>query len=214
MSTVFKSRQGLGQDVSIVKAGFRISNAAGNCRSPPRFGESRSVTQSTIYFGLAVVIFQLLFMGRHPFSGRFLGAERDFAGNVAIRSFDSHSGAKSGGETVASSHTGNAQPWDAIPRAAFRNYLAGVFIPRSDRNRVNGLTPLDALAKKRCSACSLCNRRPSIIFRICPNARGCEIENARPGPGCFNFLLLGAVRSAVIFRIFDKWNGKKNLELD
>src|SRR5262250_3136852 len=32
-------------------------------------------TQEHDYFGLAVVIFQLLFMGRHPFSGRFLGAE-------------------------------------------------------------------------------------------------------------------------------------------
>src|SRR5262249_38951201 len=31
-------------------------------------------TQEHDCFGLAVVIFQLLFMGRHPFSGRFLGA--------------------------------------------------------------------------------------------------------------------------------------------
>ena len=31
-------------------------------------------TQEHDYFGLAVVIFQLLFMGRHPYSGNFLGA--------------------------------------------------------------------------------------------------------------------------------------------
>lgn len=39
------------------------------------------------HFGLAVLLFQLLFVGRHPFSGRFLGQGTDMPPERAIREF-------------------------------------------------------------------------------------------------------------------------------
>lgn len=39
------------------------------------------------HFGLAVLLFQLLFVGRHPFSGRFLGRGTDMPPERAIREF-------------------------------------------------------------------------------------------------------------------------------
>jgi DNA-binding helix-hairpin-helix protein with protein kinase domain len=61
-------------------------------------------------FGLAVLIFQLLFLGRHPFSGRFLGAG-DLPLEKAIREFRFAYGA------AAASH--QMQPPPATPPLAF-----------------------------------------------------------------------------------------------
>jgi DNA-binding helix-hairpin-helix protein with protein kinase domain len=132
-------------------------------------------------FGLAVVIFQLLFLGRHPFSGRYLGAG-EMSLEQAIREFRF-----AYDEDAA---TRNMQPppgtlsFAAIPtelRALFRR----AFLAADRPHPAEWLAPLERFSQQL-QTCALHNgHHYSAELSKCP---WCDLE-VRAGLRLFNFKL-------------------------
>ncbi len=132
-------------------------------------------------FGLAVVIFQLLFLGRHPFSGRFLGAG-EMPLEKAIGEMRFAYGADA--QTRAMQPPPGTFRLDALPpeiQALFRR----AFLEKDRPNPNEWIAPLEKLAQslQRCSSHS-----GHLFWQEIEDCPWCEIE-ARSRVRLFNFLL-------------------------
>jgi DNA-binding helix-hairpin-helix protein with protein kinase domain len=132
-------------------------------------------------FGLAVLLFHLLFMGRHPFVGRFLG-HGDMPIEKAIREFRFAFGPDAAAKKMT-------PPPFALPLEAASSQVAGLFVHAFSAKSTQGGRPtakewLQALDNLRRSLrhCREGHTYPSIV-RTCP---WCEFENQ----GQFFFLSL------------------------
>lgn len=152
------------------------------------------------YFGLAVVIFQLLFIGRHPFSGRFLGAE-EMPLERAIREFRFAYGADA--EARQMRQPAGALALDAVPaplaelfRRAFLSAL-----PTGRPQPREWINALDALSKslKKCQLHS-----GHSYFQDLAECPWCEIET-RARVRLFNFLSPGGDSQRGHFRLYEIW---------
>src|SRR5262245_8724551 len=154
-------------------------------------------TQEHDSFGLAVVIFQLLFMGRHPFSGRFLDAG-EMPLERAIREFRFAYGDDS--EARKMRQPPGTLSLDSMPRPIvdlFRRAFLSV-----DRSRPREwIEPLDALAKtlKKCGLHS-----GHYYFRELSDCPWCRIES-HARVRLFNFLFTRAESRRGHFRLDEIW---------
>ena len=128
-------------------------------------------------FGLAVVIFQLLFMGRHPFSGRYLGAG-EMPLERAIREFTLRlrRRRRSAEDATASGHAGarfhaHGARWAVSPR---------VFVNGSASGRASGSSSsTNWRSRSKNAQCTA-----AIIITVnCAIARGAG-SKIRPASGC------------------------------
>jgi len=125
-------------------------------------------------FGLAVLIFQLLFMGRHPYSGVYLGNEQ-MPLELAIRQHRFAFGAKAA--TYKMRPPMNALPFSSLPNGiqslferAFSEEAARRRIRPTAQEWVNELTQLG-------NSLSVCNRNSSHKYpRTSPGCPWCQIE--------------------------------------
>src|SRR5262245_50682469 len=148
-------------------------------------------------FGVAVVIFQLLFMGRHPFSGRYLDAG-EMPLERAIREFRFAYGADA--EARKMRQPPGTLALDSMPTPIvdlFRRAFLSTDRPRPRE----WIEPLDALAKalKKCDSRSGHNYYSEL--RDCP---WCGIE-AQARVRLFNFLLPGDDSRRGHFRLDEVW---------
>src|SRR5262249_42485915 len=149
-------------------------------------------------FGLAVVIFQLLFMGRHPFSGRYLGA-----GEMPLERAIKESRFAYGDDAEAREmrQPPGAPALDAMPQA-----LVGLFrraFLTTDRPKPGEwIEPLEELA----NALKKCELHSGHYYynelRECP---WCVIESSA-GVRLFNFLIPGENSERGHFRLNEIWN--------
>ena len=97
------------------------------------FGKTER-TSNHDHFGLAVLLFQLLFVGRHPFSGRFLGKGTEMPPERAIREFRfAH------GQGASQSQM---EPPPFTPPLSFLPVELGVLFERAfDRRTISGGRP-------------------------------------------------------------------------
>src|SRR5262245_9614877 len=152
------------------------------------------------YFGLAVVVFQLLFLGRHPFSGRHLG-RAEMPLDRAIKELRFAYGDDA--EVSQMQPPPGALRLDALPRSiaglfrrAFLTVSAGV---RPEPRE--WVEPLEILAKSL-KNCSLHNGH--YYTRELPDCPWCEIESSAR-VRLFNFQLPGADGNRVPFRLDKIW---------
>jgi len=154
-------------------------------------------TQEHDCFGLAVVIFQLLFLGRHPFSGRFLGA-----GEMPLERAIRESRFAYGVDAEA---RGVRQPpgtlaLDAMPTPLVKLFRRAFLSPDRPQPR-EWIEPLESLAKslKRCRLHS-----GHFYFQQLSDCPWCEIEG-RARIRLFNFSLNGADSQRGYFRLDEIW---------
>ncbi|MGE0133305.1 MAG: tetratricopeptide repeat protein [Blastocatellales bacterium] len=157
-------------------------------------------TQEHDCFGLAVVIFQLLFIGRHPFSGRFLGAE-EMPLERAIRERRFAYGADA--ETRQMRQPPGTLSLDAVP-APLAELFRRAFLSALSTGRPQPrewIDALDALSKslKKCQLHS-----GHSYFQDLAECPWCEIET-RARVRLFNFLLPGADSQRGHFRLDEIW---------
>src|SRR5215813_13832571 len=148
-------------------------------------------------FGLAVVIFQLLFMGRHPYSGRYLGAgEMPLERAIGERRFAY--GADAEGRKMR-------QPPGTLALDSMPPPLVDLFrraFLSTDRPRPREwIEPLDALAKalKKCELHS-----GHYYYRELSDCPWCGIES-QAGVRLFNILLPGDDSRRGHFRLDEIW---------
>ncbi len=148
-------------------------------------------------FGLAVVIFQLLFLGRHPFSGRFLGAG-EMPLERAIREFRFAYGANT--EARQMRQPPGTLSLDAVP-APLAGLFCRVFLSTDRPQPREWIEPLDALAKslKKCSLHS-----GHFYYRELRDCPWCGIES-HARIRLFNFSLNGADGQRGYFRLDEIW---------
>jgi DNA-binding helix-hairpin-helix protein with protein kinase domain len=149
------------------------------------------------YFGLAVVIFQLLFIGRHPFSGRYLGDE-EMPLERAIRELRFAYGADA--ETRRMRQPPGTLALDAVP-APLAELFRRAFLSTDRPQPREWITALDALSKslKKCQLHS-----GHSYFQDLAECPWCEIET-RARVRLFNFLLPGASSQRGHFRLYEIW---------
>ncbi len=156
------------------------------------------------YFGLAVVIFQLLFLGRHPFSGRFLGVG-EMPLEQAIREYRFAYGEDAETRQMR-------QPPGSLSLDAVSKTLTGLFhraFLSTDRPHPREwITSLEALTKslKKCPLHS-----GHSYFQELAECPWCEIE-MRARVRLFNFLLPGADSQRGHFRLDDIWKEIERIE--
>ncbi len=154
------------------------------------------------YFGLAVVIFQLLFIGRHPFSGRFLGAGETTL-NDAIRERRFAFGADAGKRRMQQPPA--TLPLEAVP-APMRELFRRAFLSENANDRPapsDWIEPLEALGQSL-QVCTLHNGHHYFAeLTACP---WCTIEKQAPTLRLFNFALAGADGKRPPFRLHEIWN--------
>lgn len=152
------------------------------------------------FFGLAIVIFQLLFIGRHPFAGRFLGAG-EMSLERAIREL------RFAYDIDAESRQMQPPPgtlsFGAVPRSLSRLFRHA-FLATSSSDRPaprQWIEPLESLAKslRKCELHS-----GHFYFQELPQCPWCEIES-RARIRLFNFLLAGADGARAPFRLDEIW---------
>src|SRR5262249_34664393 len=148
-------------------------------------------------FGLAVVIFQLLFMGRHPFSGRFLGAG-EMPLEQAIRESRFAYGADA--EVRKMRQPPGTLPLDSMPAPLvelFRRAFLSIDRPQPGEC----VEPLDALSKslKKCGLHS-----GHLYYQELRDCPWCGIES-NASVRLFNFLLHGADSQRGHFRLDEIW---------
>ncbi|MCG3161544.1 MAG: hypothetical protein JMDDDDMK_02733 [Acidobacteria bacterium] len=158
-------------------------------------------------FGLAVVIFQLLFIGRHPFSGRFLGAE-EMPLEQAIREFRFAYGTDA--ETRRMRQPPGTLSLDAVP-APLAELFRRAFLSASPSGRPQPrewVDALDALSKslKKCQLHS-----GHSYFQDLAECPWCEIET-RARVRLFNFLLPGGDSQRGHFRLYEIWKEIERVE--
>jgi DNA-binding helix-hairpin-helix protein with protein kinase domain len=150
-------------------------------------------------FGLGVVIFQLLFLGRHPFSGRFTGSEEMpleraiREGRFAYGSDAGQRGMQPPPGTLALEAV--SEPVMKLLRRAF------LYVPDDRPQPREWVTALEALAQtlKRCEAHD--GHQFYQELAACP---WCEIET-RARVRLFNFALTGKQQAQGYFRLADVW---------
>ncbi|HKQ79798.1 MAG TPA: tetratricopeptide repeat protein [Blastocatellia bacterium] len=156
------------------------------------------------YFGLAVVIFQLLFMGRHPFSGRYLGAG-EMPLERAIREFRFAYGVDA--EAREMRQPPGALALDSIP-AALVDLFRRAFLTTDRPQPGEWIEQLDALAKalKKCDLHS-----GHYYYRELRDCPWCGIES-RARVRLFNFLLPGDDSRRGHFRLDEIWKDIESVE--
>src|SRR5499426_183989 len=155
-------------------------------------------------FGLAVVIFQLLFMGRHPFSGRYLGAG-EMPLERAIRESRFAYGADA--EARKMRQPLGTLALDSMPTEFVRLFRRAFLSTDRPRPR-EWVEPLDALAKalKKCDSHS--GHYYYRELRACP---WCGIES-EARVRLFNFHLPGDESRRGHFRLYEIWNEIESVE--
>jgi DNA-binding helix-hairpin-helix protein with protein kinase domain/Tfp pilus assembly protein PilF len=152
------------------------------------------------YFGLAVAIFQLLFLGRHPFSGRYLGAS-EMPLERAIREYRFAYGADS--ESRQMKRPPGSLSLEAIPGPVAKLFRRA-FLSATSAERPGPqewLAPLESLAKslKRCGIHS-----GHHFYQELSECPWCTIEtDARIR--LFNFPM--KPRGAGYFKLDEVWEG-------
>jgi DNA-binding helix-hairpin-helix protein with protein kinase domain len=155
-------------------------------------------------FGLAVVIFQLLFMGRHPFSGRYLGAG-EMPLERAIREFRFAYGVEA--EARKMRQPPGTLALDSMPSVLVRLFRRA-FLSTDRPGPREWVEPLDALAKalKKCELHS-----GHYYYRELRDCPWCGIESdARVR--LFNFLLPGDDSRRGHFRLDEIWKEIESVE--
>lgn len=152
------------------------------------------------YFGLAIVIFQLLFIGRHPFSGRFSGAG-EMSLERAIRELRFAYGIDA--ESRQMQPPPGTLSLGAIPQPLSRLFRHA-FLATSPGDRPaprQWIEPLESLAKslRKCELHS-----GHFYFQELPRCPWCEIES-RARIRLFNFMLAGADGARAPFRLDEIW---------
>ncbi len=151
-------------------------------------------------FGLAVAVFQLLFLGRHPFSGLYLG-EGEMSLLRAIREHRFAYGADSGSRDMK--QPPGALSMDAIPEPIAelfrRAFLSAIADERPKPQE--WIAPLESLATslKKCGLHS-----GHHYFRELPECPWCGIETGAR-IRLFNFPLNGKARKRVHFKLDEVW---------
>jgi DNA-binding helix-hairpin-helix protein with protein kinase domain len=147
--------------------------------TPPELQSSRfnhvKRTRNHDNFGLAVVIFQLLFMGRHPYSGRFQGR-----GHMPLeRAIAEFRFAYSANKT-----TGMKPPPNAPVLSDFPDYIGEAFEkafgPAGPQERPTGVKWIELLGRLEGST-QRCSKNPAhhhVQGKPCP---WCKMEQASPG---------------------------------
>jgi DNA-binding helix-hairpin-helix protein with protein kinase domain/Flp pilus assembly protein TadD len=163
-------------------------------------------TQDHDAFGLAVIIFQLLFLGRHPFSGGFVG-RGDMPLEKAIQEFRFAYGP---GATARQMKQPPATlPLDAVS-TPLANLFERAFLTSGTRPRAQEwIAPLAALAKnlKQCHQ----NSGHSYLGTLssCP---WCKIESSSPGLVVFFPIYVAGVATATgTFNIAAIWTQIENV---
>ena len=150
-------------------------------------------------FGLAIVIFQLLFMGRHPFSGQFLGAG-EMSLERAIKEYRWAYGRDA--ETREMRQPPGTLKLEAVPepmQELFRR--AFLSIPRDRPQPREWVESLESLSQ----SLTKCEHHSGHDYyrelSVCP---WCEIET-RAGAQLFNISLNGAGHEGGHFRLDQIW---------
>src|SRR5215475_11047342 len=155
-------------------------------------------------FGVAAVIFQLLFMGRHPFSGRYLGAG-EMPLERAIRESRFAYGADA--EARKMRQPPGTLALDSMPPPLVDLFRRAFLTTDRPRPR-EWVEPLDALAK----ALKKCDLHSGHYYyrdlRYCP---WCGIES-QARVRLFNFLLPGDESRRVHFRLDEIWKDIESVE--
>jgi DNA-binding helix-hairpin-helix protein with protein kinase domain/Flp pilus assembly protein TadD len=148
-------------------------------------------------FGLAVVIFQLLFMGRHPFSGRYVGAG-EMPLERAIREYRFAYGADA--EARKMRQPPGTLALDSMPPALVDLFRRAFLTADRPRAR-EWVEPLEELAKalKKCELHG--GHHYYRELRECP---WCGIES-QAGVRLFNFLFSGDDSGRGHFRLDEIW---------
>src|SRR5215831_2517631 len=155
-------------------------------------------------FGLAVVIFQLLFMGRHPYSGRYLGAE-EMPLERAIRQYRFAYGADS--EARKMRQPPGTLALDSMP-SLFVRLFRRAFLATDRPGPREWVEHLDALAKalKKCELHS-----GHYYYRELGDCPWCGIES-QARVRLFNFLLPGDESRRGHFRLDEIWKEIESVE--
>jgi serine/threonine protein kinase len=155
-------------------------------------------TQDHDGFGLAVAIFQLLFMGRHPFSGRYLGAG-EMPLERAIR--ESRFAYGDDAEARKMRQPPGALALDAAPPSLVDLFRRAFLSPDRPHPR-EWIEQLDELAKalKKCELHS-----GHYYYRELRDCPWCRIEK-QASVRLFNFLLSGAESRRGPFLLDEVWN--------
>jgi DNA-binding helix-hairpin-helix protein with protein kinase domain/Tfp pilus assembly protein PilF len=148
-------------------------------------------------FGLAVVIFQLLFMGRHPFSGRYLDAG-EMPLERAIREYRFAYGADA--EARKMRQPPGTLALDSMPTALL-GLFHRAFLTADRPQALEWIEHLDALAKalKKCELHS-----GHYYYRELRDCPWCGIES-QAGVRLFNFLFSGDESRRGHFRLDEIW---------
>jgi len=147
-------------------------------------------TQDHDAFGLAVIIFQLLFMGRHPFSGAFLG-RGDMPLERAIKEFRFAYGPDAAARQMKQPPA--TLPLDAVSAPLVRLFERAFLTSGARPRAQEWIDPLVDLAKnlKQCSQNSGHSYLNSLT--ACP---WCKIESSSPGLVVFFPILVAGVATA------------------
>src|SRR5262247_347209 len=161
-------------------------------------------TQEHDSFGLAVVIFQLLFMGRHPFSGRFLDAG-EMPLERAIRESRFAYGADA--EARKMRQPPGALALDSMPQPLV-DLFRRAFLSADRPQPREWIEHLDALAKtlKKCDS-----HNGHYYYRELRDCPWCGIES-QARVRLFNFLFSGDDSRRGHFRLDDIWKEIESVE--
>jgi DNA-binding helix-hairpin-helix protein with protein kinase domain len=155
-------------------------------------------------FGLAVVIFQLLFMGRHPFSGRYLDA-----GEMPLERAIGESRFAYGADAEARNMRQplGTLPLDSMP-SQFVRLFRRAFLSTDRPGAREWIEPLDALAKalKKCDSHS-----GHYYYRELRDCPWCGIES-QARVRLFNFLIPGDESRRAHFRLGEIWKEIESVE--
>ncbi len=154
-------------------------------------------TRDHDHFGLAVIIFQLLFLGRHPFSGKFLGdGEKDL--DEAIREHRFAYGANAGSRQMEPPP--GTLPLEAMPVSVI-SLFERAFLSDTRPKPHEWVESLDRLAK----SLRKCDRHSNHFYfnalMACP---WCEIEKDS-GVRLFNYMLVGEGQYHTVFDEEEVW---------
>lgn len=149
-------------------------------------------------FGLAVVIFQLLFMGRHPFSGKYLGLG-EMTLEEAIRASRFAFGADAA--TREMQQPPGTLPLEAIP-VSLNDLFRRAFLSADRPQPLEWIEPLESLAKSL-KACDL--HTGHFYFNELTECPWCDIE-MRARIRLFNFSLNGHNGHRGNFKLDEIWS--------
>src|SRR5215467_14253781 len=173
----------------------------------PFYGIVRTTNHDN--FGLAVLIFHLLFMGRHPFAGRYLG-HGDMPIETAIQQFRFAYG--------ADRKLTQMEPPPHVPAlASMSPPIATLFERAFSRQTTNGharpspadwIVALDAAGKQL----ARCKREPNHFYiSASPSCPWCQVEGAT-GVVLFNIAILPTT-DADRFDIVTVWRAIQSIQL-